>query len=164
MISVRTALDWVLDDICALGTERVPLPAALGRVLVEPVQAQRDVPPFRNAAMDGFAVLAADVAAATADAPISLRVLETIGAGSVPQHRIVSGTATKIMTGSPMPDGADAVVRVEDTDEQNGHVRIRVGVGPGTSVRHPGEDMRAGDTVLQAGRRLRPADIGLLAS
>lgn len=164
MISVRTALDLVLVDVRPIGSERVTLPHALGRVLVEPVQARRDVPPFRNAAMDGFAVLAADVASARREAPVSLRVLETVGAGSVPRQRLTPGTAIKIMTGSPMPDDADAVVRVEDTEERDGRVRIFASVEPGAAVRHPGEDMRAGDTVLQPGRRLRPADIGLLAS
>jgi molybdopterin molybdotransferase len=111
MISVRTALDLVLAEMHPLGTERVALPQALGRILAEPVQATRDVPPFRNAAMDGYAVLAADVVSARRDAPVSLRVFETVGAGRLPRQRITHGHATKIMTGSPMPDGADAVVR-----------------------------------------------------
>ena len=164
MISVRTALDLVLSDIPLLGVECVALPLALGRVLGEPVLASRDVPPFRNAAMDGYAVRAADVLAAGARTPVRLRILEVIGAGSIPRQRVTEGCATKIMTGSPMPDGADAVVRVEDTEEQDGQVRILASVPSGTSVRHPGEDMRAGETVLRPGRSLRPADLGLLAS
>lgn len=164
MISVRTALDLILADIHPLGTERVALPQALGRVLADSVQASRDVPPFRNAAMDGYAVRAADTAAARRDAPVALRVLETVGAGTVPGQQVTGGTAIKIMTGSPMPEGADAVVRIEDTDEQDGGVRIFDRVVAGAAVRHPGEDMRAGETVLRPGRALRPADIGMLAS
>jgi len=164
MISVRTALDLVLADVHPLGTERIALPQALGRVLAEAVQATRDVPPFRNAAMDGYAVLAADVVSARHDAPVSLRVFETVGAGRMPRQRITHGHATKIMTGSPMPDDADAVVRIEDTEERDGQVWVVSKVQPGENVREPGEDMRAGQTVLEPGRGLRPADIGLLAS
>jgi molybdopterin molybdotransferase len=164
MISVRTALDLVLADVHPLGCERVALPQALGRVLAEPVQATRDVPPFRNAAMDGYAVLAADVAFARRDASVSLHVLEMVGAGRMPRQRTTHGHATKIMTGSPMPDGADAVVRIEDTEERDDQVRVLASVEPRANVRDPGEDMRAGQTVLEPGRALRPADIGLLAS
>lgn len=164
MISVRSALDVVVGDVRPLGSERVALPQALGRVLAASIQATRDVPPFRNAAMDGYAVRAADVATAAAEQPVSLRVLETVGAGSLPSANVTAGTAVKIMTGSPMPDGADAVVRVEDTRERQGSVRVSVPVSTGTHVRHPGEDMRCGDIVLGPCRALRPADIGLLAS
>lgn len=164
MISVGQAIDVVLGDVRPLGSERVALPRALGRVLAESVEATRDVPPFRNAAMDGYAVRAADVAAAATPTPVVLRVLETVGAGSMPRQSVTAGTAIKIMTGSPMPEGADAVVRVEDTEEQGSAVRVLFSVAPGAHVRHPGEDMRQGDTVLTPGRALRAADIGLLAS
>jgi molybdopterin molybdotransferase len=164
MISVRSAIDVIVGDVRPLGSERIALPQALGRVLAGSVEATRDVPPFRNAAMDGYAVRAADVAAASAKTPAVLIVLETVGAGSLPSRSVTAGAAVKIMTGSPMPEGADAVVRVEDTHEQDGAVHVRVRVPAGTHVRHPGEDMRRGDTVLAPGRALRPADIGLLAS
>ena len=164
MISVRTALDLVLAEIHPLGAERIALPQALGRILAEPVQATRDVPPFRNAAMDGYAVLAADVVSARRDTPVSLQVLEMGSAGKLPRQRVTHGHATKIMTGSPMPEGADAVVRIEDAEEHNGHVRVLASVEPQANVRDPGEDMRVGQTVLGPGRALRPADIGLLAS
>ena len=164
MINVRAALDLVLADLPRIGTEFVVLPQAAGRVLAAPVLASRDVPPFRNAAMDGFAVRAVDVATAGTQTPVTLRILEVVGAGAMPRHTVAAGTATKIMTGSLMPEGADAVVRVEDTTEQDGSVRVLISVAPGVSVRHPGEDMRAGETVLTPGRDLRPADIGLLAS
>jgi molybdopterin molybdotransferase len=164
MLSVREALDLVLSDLPHLGSEQVPLPYALGRVLAAPVRAARDIPPFRNSAMDGYAVRATDTATATPAAAVRLRILEVVGAGALPRQTVEPGTATKIMTGSPMPDGADAVVRIEDTDEGDGGVDLHTAVAPGANVRHPGEDMRAGETVLTPGRALRPADIGVLAS
>jgi molybdopterin molybdotransferase len=164
MISVREALDRVLEDLPRVGAEQVPLAAARGRVLAAPVEAPRDVPPFRNSAMDGYAVRSADLGAASASAPAVLRVLETVGAGSVASQAVAPGTAIRIMTGAPMPKGADAVVRVEDTADAPAGVSIRVAVPPGHNVREPGEDLRAGETVLEAGRLLRPADVGLLAS
>lgn len=163
MISVQDALRLVLDGLPVIGCERVMLRQAGRRVLGESLVAGRDVPPFRNSAMDGYAVRAADVAGAERR-PARLRVLEVIGAGSSPSQAVVAGTATKIMTGSPVPDGADAVVKVEDTSEEAGEVVVRVAVAAGANVRHPGEDMRAGESVLGPGRLLRPADIGLLAS
>ena len=164
MIGVRAALECILNDVPRIGTEQVPVPRARGRVLAAPVVATRDVPPFRNAAMDGFALRAADVGAAAPDHPVRLRVLETVGAGAVPTRAVAAGCATKIMTGSPMPEGADAVVRVEDTTETDGHVSVAVAVATATHVRFPGEDLRCGEPALPAGHVLRPADIGLLAS
>lgn len=164
MISVRAALDQVLEDLPRVGGEQVPLAAARGRVLAASIAAPRDVPPFRNSAMDGYAVRSADVAAATAAAPVELAVLETVPAGSVARQPVTAGTAIRIMTGAPMPTGADAVVRVEDTAEQANGVAVRAAVAPGNNVREAGEDLRAGDAVLGPGRLLRPADIGLLAS
>jgi molybdopterin molybdotransferase len=164
MISVREALDRVLQDLPRMGGEQVPLAAARGRVLAAAVRAPRDVPPFRNSAMDGYAVRSGDVAAASPAAPVTLRVLETVGAGAVATRGVGPGAAVRIMTGAPMPEGADAVVRVEDTAEAGDRVAVRAAVAPGANVREPGEDMRAGESVLAAGRVLRPADIGLLAS
>lgn len=164
MISVSEALATVLRDLPRLGDERVPLLRTHSRVLAESIVATRDVPPFRNSAMDGYAVQATDVAGASRDRPVALRILEVIGAGSVPTHSVVPGTATKIMTGSPVPAAADAVVRVEDTTERDGSVLVQTPVRRGANVRDAGEDVRAGDSVLTAGRVLRPADIGLLAS
>jgi molybdopterin molybdotransferase len=164
MISVRDALDLVLQGLPQVGSEQVALTAARTRVLAAPIQAPRDVPPFRNSAMDGYAVRAADVANAGAERPLRLRVLETVGAGSVATQPVRSGTAIRIMTGAPMPDGGDAVVRVEDTREAGDDVDVCVAVSVGANVRHAGEDMRAGETVLEPGRILRAADIGLIAS
>ncbi|MGD9763059.1 MAG: gephyrin-like molybdotransferase Glp [Candidatus Binatia bacterium] len=164
MIGVREALGRVLENLPRTGSEQVPLTAARGRALSAPVEAPHDVPPFRNSAMDGFAVRSADVQGATPSAPLRLRVLETIGAGAVPTQPVTPGTATRIMTGAPVPEGADAVVRVEDTAALDGDVAIQVGVAAGVNVREPGEDVHAGDAVLEPGRLLRPADIGVIAS
>src|SRR5262245_30400598 len=113
MISVREALDCVLRELPRVGSEKIPLTQARGRVLAEAMHAPFDVPPFRNSAMDGYAVRSADVANADAARPVRLRVLETVGAGSVASQAVVAGSAIRIMTGAPVPDGADAVVRVE---------------------------------------------------
>ncbi len=164
MISVREALEIVLRDLPLLPTESVALMDADDRVLGVEVRADRDVPPFRNSAMDGFAVRAADTQQKGRE-PVSLRVLEIVGAGQLPTQAVIPGTATQIMTGSVMPEGADAVVKVEDTDgSTTGAVVIREAVVAGANVRLPGEDVRAGEVVLRPGRELRPADIGLLAS
>jgi molybdopterin molybdotransferase len=164
MISVRDALDRVLQGLPHTRGEQVALRQARGRVLAAAIVAVRDVPPFRNSAMDGYAVRAGDVAGASAATPTRLRIGETIAAGAVASRAIGGGTAVRIMTGAPMPDGADAVVRVEDTAVVGTEVEIRAAVASGTNVREPGEDMRVGETVLAPGRVLRPADIGLIAS
>lgn len=164
MITVREALASVLAGLPRLGAEQAALTGACGRVLAEPIRAPRDVPSFRNSAMDGYAVRAQDVADATAAAPVVLRIIETIGAGAVPQRRVEPGTASRIMTGAVLPEGADAVVRVEDTHDAGVTVEVRAAVRAGNAVRLPGEDLGAGEEVLPAGRLLRPADVGLLAS
>jgi molybdopterin molybdotransferase len=163
MIAVGEALAIVLRDLRLLDSERVPLADADARVLAADVIADRDVPPFRNSAMDGYAVRADDTAAAE-KAPVRLRVLEIVGAGGLPTAAVEPGTATQIMTGSVMPQGADAVVKVEDTEAADGRVVIRRPVAAGANVRLPGEDVRKGDLVLASGRQLRAADVGLLAS
>lgn len=164
MISVRAALELVLEEIAPLGRERVALLQAMGRGLAESVQATRDVPPFRNSAMDGYAVRAADVSAASPAQPARLQVVEIVGAGALPQETVKPGTTIQIMTGSPMPEGADAVVRVEDTATRGEIVEIRTTATAGSNVRQAGEDMRSGEVVLRPGQVLRPADLGLLAS
>jgi molybdopterin molybdotransferase len=164
VISVREAIDVVLRDVPLLGPEPVPLTEALDRVLAHDVLSDRDVPCFRNSAMDGYAVRAADTRGAGTE-PVRLRVLEIIGAGKLPARSIEAGTASQIMTGAVVPELADAVVKVEDTEDgAAGTVSIKCEISPGQNVRLPGEDVRKGDLALHAGRWLRPADIGLLAS
>lgn len=161
MRPLEEARDEVLAAVEPLGVEEVELADALGRVLAEDVLAGHDVPPFPNSAMDGYAVIAADVATV----PTRLQVLEDVPAGSVATRSVVAGTAIRIMTGAPMPDGADAVVRVEDTERVDAEgVEILASVPPGTSIRPAGGDMRAGATVLGAGSVLGPVDLALLAT
>ena len=137
---------------------------ARGRVLADDVSSDRDVPPFTNSAMDGYAVRAVDTRSASAARPIHLEVLGEIRAGVAPSTSVRPSTALRIMTGAVMPEGADAVVRVEDTVERDGRVEIRVAVESDTSVRHAGSDIRRGDTVALRGRVLTPGLIGVLAS
>ena len=150
----------VLDAMAPLPAAEVPLAEALGLVLADPVAAGGDLPPFANSAVDGFAVRAAD----TAGAPVDLEILEDVPAGSVPTTPVRPGTATRIMTGAPMPAGADAVVMVEETTSAGDRVTIGVTVAPGTSVRAAGSDVAAGRRVFDAGTRLGPAHLGLLAA
>lgn len=150
----------VLAAVEPLPTERIELAAAAGLALAEPILARHDLPPFANSAMDGYAVIAADVAAT----PVVLPVLEDVAAGSVPTRTVEPGTAIKIMTGAPMPAGADAVVPVEDTEPGVDQVRILAGVPAGESVRPAGDDVLAGTVVLEVGERLTPPRLGVCAS
>lgn len=171
-LTVAEALQLVLDGMRPLPSERVPLLDALGRVLTEPVVARDSLPPFANSSMDGYALRAADVQDAAADNPVTLRVLADIAAGAVADVTLTAGTAARIMTGAPLPPGADAVAPVEDTDEAwrdaqrplPAQVQIRRAVQPGAYVRRVGEDVQAGATVLPAGHVVRPQEIGVLAS
>lgn len=150
----------VLGSVRQLGSMSVPVSRALGLVLAEDVVAPHDVPPFANSAMDGYAVCAKD----TQPAPAELKVIEDVAAGHVAAWTVTSGTAVKIMTGAPMPAGATAVVRVEDTAEEGGSVRILDGVLDGENVRAAGGDLAAGSVVFAAGTRLTPHHLGVLAS
>jgi molybdopterin molybdotransferase len=160
VIPVGEALARVLEATPVLGAERVALEAALGRVTSEDVVAARTVPAAPNSAMDGFAVRYADLA----PAPARLRVVATQPAGTVVGTPVVAGTAVKLFTGSVIPVGADTVVRVEDTEERDGTVLVRVAPAPGANVRGAGEDVRPGQVVLPAGTAVGPADAGVLAS
>ena len=151
----------VLDSLALLEPRRVGLREALGLVLATDVTASHDLPPFANSAMDGFAVRASD----TAPAPAELRIVDEVAAGSVASEAVEAGTAIKIMTGAPMPVGADAVVKVEGTEPAtDGVVRILGTVKAGTAVRSAGGDVPAGTTVLRSGERLGAAHLGVLAS
>lgn len=170
MIGVDAALERILAGVAPLLPVALPLTEALGLTLAEDVTAPHDVPPYRNAAMDGYAVRGADIASARRDAPVRLAVIATIAAGHPSDVAIESGQAARIMTGAPVPAGADTVVRFEETDEGRGGrpdapvVAVQRAGRVGDNVRHPGEDVRAGAVVLAAGTPLRAAEIGLLAS
>ena len=163
MKSVQEALDDILRHFDALPSESIPLENGLDRVLAGDAVAADDMPPFANSSMDGYALRAADLA----EVPVTLRVVGDIPAGSSPDFTVEAGTAARIMTGAPLPPGADAIVPVEDTDDARDAlpetIEIRKRVDSGAYVRPQGEDVRAGEKALAAGHRLRPQDLGLLA-
>jgi molybdopterin molybdotransferase len=163
-LTVAQARERILDRIAALDSETVALTSARGRVLAEEVRSERDVPPFANSAMDGYAVRARDVAQASTTQPVRLRVLGEIRAGAAPPTAVQPQSALRIMTGAMIPEGSDAVVRVEDTAEQDGTVDVRVPVTAGTSLRAAGSDLHRGDLLAPAGRVVTPGLIGVLAS
>src|SRR6059058_5426314 len=160
LMSADDALARILAGVPTLPAVETPLLDALGLVLAEDVAADRDVPSFRNSAMDGYAVRGDDVASA----PVELRVVGEVAAGEFPDRDVGPGEAMRIMTGAPMPDGADTVVRVEDTDNANDVVTIAAATPTGMAVRNAGEDLKAGEVILTKGTLLRAAEIGLLAS
>jgi molybdopterin molybdotransferase len=160
VISVAEALACVCEATPVLGVERVALPAALGRVASEDVCSTRAVPAAANSAMDGFAVRHADLGAS----PARLRIVAVEPAGTVVATPVEPGTAVKLFTGSVIPDGADTVVRIEDAEERDGVVVIRVAPAEGANVRGAGEDIRPGQVVVGRGTVLGPADLGVLAS
>jgi molybdopterin molybdotransferase len=164
LLTVAQARERILERIAVLEAEEVPLIGANGRVLAEEVRSDRDVPPFANSAMDGYAVRASDTAGATPTSPVRLSVLGEIPAGVAPPASVRAASALRIMTGAVMPEGADSVVRVEDTAERDGQVEIRVAVERGMSVRHAGSDIRRSDVVATAGRVMTPGLIGVVAS
>ena len=154
----------VADLLAPMPAERVAVREARGRVLAEPLLAAVALPPFDNSAMDGYAVRAADVAGATEDDAVVLPVADDIPAGRTDVPVLAPGTAHRIMTGAPLPAGADAVVQVEHTDAGADQVRVFRGPAPGTSVRRTGEDVAAGAVVLPAGAVLRAPQIGVAAA
>ena len=163
-LSVSEASAAVLADIVPLGTECVALVESLGRVLARNVVSPLALPPWDNASMDGYAVRAADIDGASRDRPVVLPVLETVAAGGVATRSLEPGSAIRIMTGAPIPDGADSVVRVEDTDRGAERVAIRDSRDARRNVRPRGEDLRAGEVAVSAGTVLGPAHVGVLAS
>ena len=145
-------------------TERVPLARAHGRVLAEGAVALVDVPPFARAAMDGYAVRARDTEGATRDAPVTLRCVEQIFTGQMPVQTVEAGLCSEVATGAPMPDGADAVVMVEETEAAGSQIRFRAAASSEQNVGRRGQDIQQGQQVLQAGLLLTPSRVGALAA
>ena len=162
--TVQEASERILTAVHPLAAESIALRDALGRVLAEDVHSPIEHPPWDNSSMDGYAVRAEDVRDATPHAPISLHVTDTVRAGQLPSSDVARGTAIRIMTGAPIPRGADSVVRVEDTDGGERQVEIRAGRDAGRNVRPRGEDLQTGALVVARGTVLGPAHIGVLAS
>jgi molybdopterin molybdotransferase len=164
MDSVESYLADILAAIRPLPAREIPLADALGAVLADDVIARHSLPPFDNSSMDGYAVRVTDLADASEASPVLLPVQGEIAAGDTGSYGLVPGSVMKIMTGAPMPAGADAVVPVELTDGGAEQVAIRQRVQPGSSVRLTGGDVHPGDLLLPAGIRLGPVHIGLLAA
>lgn len=178
MISVEEALERILGYVSVLEPEERPLLEARGQVLAEDVAGAFDIPPLDNTAMDGYAVRAADTEGASPDSPVELRVIGEVAAGYLFAGEVGAGQAVRIMTGAPVPAGADTIVPFEETDEDRhglhgapqkahplaGTVRVFKEAAPGANIRRTGEDVRRGQVILRRGSVVRPAEIGVLAS
>lgn len=164
LLSVEEVRGRMLAAVRVLPAESVPTTELRGQVLAEDIRADMDLPPFDNSAMDGYAVRAGDVAAASSDRPATLAVVEHLPAGAFPRRAIAPGEAARIMTGAPIPQGADAVVMVEMTEGDSERVRVRGRVRPGENVRRRGESVAAGEIALARGTVLRPQEMAMLAS
>jgi molybdopterin molybdotransferase len=160
VITVEKALKAVMHEVRRLGRERVDLLESLNRVLADPIVARRDQPPWDNSAMDGYAVCAEDVR----NAPSVFQVVEEIPAGCLPTRSLHPGQASRIMTGAPLPQGADAVVRVEDTESRGKRVRILRAVAAGENIRKRAEDFKAGEVVIPKDTLVGAAEVGMMAS
>jgi len=164
MISVEAHLADILARIRPLPPTQLAIPEAEGCVLAEDITASRPLPPFDNSAMDGYALVAADVADASKDTPVTLRVSGEVAAGDTGHYAVTPGSCLRITTGAKLPAGADAVIPVEDTDGGLAQVAIRAAARPGDSVRFSGGDAQQGDVLLAAGTRLGPMQIAVLAA
>jgi molybdopterin molybdotransferase len=166
MIEYQEARSLVLDAARALPADSVPLADALGRTLAREVEAREDIPPFTKATMDGYAVRSADTrpSGAPARGAVDLEVLEDLPAGRRSRRPVGPGQAVRIMTGAPLPAGADAVVMVEDSEKRDGRVLLRCEVRPGDNIGLAGEDLKKGEAALARGAVVGPAEIGLLAA
>ena len=172
MLSVEDALERILAHFHVLESEERPLLNALGQVLAEDATARHDIPPLDNSAMDGYAVQSASVTDASESSPVTLKVVGAVAAGQLPNDTVEPGTTVRIMTGAPIPPGADSVVPFEETDEVDRRVTggskdeigVKTPVRLGSDIRPAGQDVRCGDTVIAKETTLRPAEIGVLAS
>ena len=164
LISVEEHLQAILDSLPQPDPIELTTLDSLGLVLAADVVSETTLPSFANAAMDGYAVVAADLEGATVDAPARLPVGGEVVAGATETPEVRPGRAVRIMTGAPLPPGADAVVPVETTSDAGGEVAFHKAVAAGDHVRRPGEDLESGQVLLTAGRRVQPADIGLLSA
>jgi molybdopterin molybdotransferase len=173
VISVEQALEQILSNISVLDTEEKPILDSLGQVLAEDIHSEIDVPPRDNSALDGYAVRSSDIKGANNKNPLILKVIDMIVAGGTPKKALTSGTAIRIMTGAPTPEGADCVIGFEDTDETSRissakeippEIGILVKEESGANIRKTGESIHKGEKVLANGTIIRPSEIGVLAS
>jgi len=164
MVSVDEALEKILSFIKPLGAEKVSILDALGRVIAEDIYASRDIPPLDNSAMDGYAVRWEDVKNTSKDLPVRLEVIEDLPAGFISKKTLQKGQAIRIMTGAPIPKGADHVIPVEDTKRENQWVYVLHAVSKEKNIRKAGEDVKKGDLILSKGDLIRPPEVGMIAS
>ncbi|MBP1766094.1 MAG: molybdenum cofactor synthesis domain [Candidatus Aminicenantes bacterium] len=164
MIDYADALRRVVARAKPLPAESVPLTGSLGRTLAQNIRARAPIPPFAKATMDGYAVKAADTRPAEAGRPVTLEVVEDLPAGRISRKALGSGQSVRIMTGAPLPRGADAVVMVEDTEKAGFLVKIIRAVSPGDNIGRAGEDLEKGDLILEKGELIGPAEVGMLAA
>jgi len=164
MITLEEAIAKLKSRVRPLPAEVIPVLKSCGRILREDVRSSFPIPPFDKSAMDGFAVRAADIIAASTNKPITLKILEDIPAGQVGRFRLKKGTAARIMTGAPLPKGADTVVMVEDTETSGDGVIIRKTLTRGSHVAPAGEDIKKGERALSAGTLIGAAEMGMIAS
>ncbi len=169
MISVDEARERILEHFQPLEPEKVPILEALDRVLAEDIYSDIDIPPFSNSAMDGYALRSGDTVGASRKSPVTLEVVADLAAGHTTHLKVEPGRAIRIMTGAPLPEGAEAVVRFEETSEGlrgswGATVEVYKEVSPRENVRPAGEDVRKGELVLAKGTVLRPQELGVLAS
>ena len=164
MITVDEARTIVLSHTLPMGLEKVDLLTSLGRVIGEEIIAPFNIPPWDNSAMDGYAVRFEDIKNACFDKPTTLKVIEELPAGFLPKNQVGPMQATHIMTGAPIPQGADTVVRKEDASFSGENVHILAPPSKGENIRLAGENVMRGDKVIQAGTVIRPPHVGMLAS
>jgi len=164
MLSVTEYLDLVLSSVSELPPMELPISDANGCVLAQDIYARWPLPSFDNSSMDGYAVIASDLVGASETAPITLPVIDDIPAGFKSLETVISGQAIRIMTGAPMPAGADSVIPVESTDGGSEVVQIHASIAVGSCIRHEGEDVQAGDLVLTKGTFIGPRQIALIAA
>ena len=164
MITVEEALDRILSHVQPLGSEKVSLLEALGRVIAEDLYAPRDLPPYDNSGMDGYAVKYEDIQNISPNHPVALEVVGDLPAGFISSKSIEKGQAIRIMTGAPIPKGADTVIAVEETEKKDGFVLISKAVPLGENIRRSGENVKKGDRILLTGDLIQPAEVGMVAS
>src|SRR5499426_1585389 len=164
LTALEEAQRIVLDATPVLGLEKIPILDALGRVLGEDIVAERDNPPWDNSAMDGFAVRWNDIKQEHAiQKPVTLTVIEDVAAGRMPSKSVGAGQAIRIMTGAPLPSGADTVLKVEDTEHTPDSVRVFKPEHQGSNIRPQGEDVKKGECIIAKGTQIRPGETGMLA-
>ncbi len=164
MIEYEQALKKVLNSAYQLPSESVSLIKSLNRILAEGIRARENIPPFQKATMDGYAVRAQDTTGASEENPVELEIIADLPAGKVLKSALKEKCAIKIMTGAPLPEGADAVVMVEDTEKKGKKVLVKKAVKPGENIGEAGEDVKKDELIIPAGEKIRPPQMGMLAS